>query len=142
MRKGVILNQELIAALAGLGHGHTFVVCDACYPIPDGAKKIDLALTAGVPDTPQVLQAILSEMIVEEAACCEEMEESSPGLWSLFHSLFAAQERLTPQWAKFELMAKQACFFVRTGSLELHGGIILKSASGVCGVSEKLNIPL
>lgn len=142
MRKGVILNQELVAELAGLGHGHTFMVCDAGYPIPADGKKIDLALVAGVPTIPQVLSAMLSEMIVEEAVYCEEMESVSAELCGQFKGIFAAQSKLTPQWAQFELMGKQCKFFVRTGDLTPYGNIILKSASAVRQYNEKFDVTL
>jgi D-ribose pyranase len=140
MIKSRILNQELLSGLAGLGHGHTFMVCDAGYPIPAGGKKIDLALMEGIPTIPQVLEAILSEMIVEEAVYCEEMEEASPELCGEFKKLFAAQTKLTPQWAQFELMGRQCSFFVRTGDLTPYGNIILKSASAVRRFNEKFDI--
>ena len=140
MIKGVVINQKLVSELAGLGHGHTFVVCDAGFPIPADGKKIDLALVEGVPTIPQVLKAILSEMIVEEVVYCEEMEEFSPGLCAEYKKLFAAQAKLTPQWAQFELMAKQAKFFIRTGDFTPYGNIILKSASGVRQFNEKFDI--
>ncbi len=140
MIKSKLLNQELMAGLAGLGHGHTFMVCDAGYPTPAGGKIIDLALVAGVPTMPQVLDAILSVMIVEEAVYCEEMEEVSPELCGVFKKLFAVQNKLTPQWAQFELMGRQCSFFVRTGDITPYGNIILKSASAVPRFNEKFNI--
>ena len=140
MIKSRILNQELMSELAGLGHGHTFMVCDAGYPIPADGKKIDLALVAGVPTIPQVLDAILSEMIVEEAVYCEEMESFSPELCGDFKNRFAVQAKLTPQWAQFELMGKQCKFFVRTGDLTAYGNIILKSASAIRQYNEKFDI--
>ncbi len=140
MIKSKLLNHELMAGLSRLGHGHTFMVCDAGYPTPADGKIIDLALVAGVPTVPQVLDAILSEMIVEEAVYCEEMETVSPELFGLFKKKFAEQNRLTPQWAQFELMGRQCSFFVRTGDLTPYGNIILKSASAVPRFNEKFNI--
>jgi D-ribose pyranase len=140
MRKGMILNSELVGALAALGHGDTFLVCDAGFPIPDGLKCIDLALVEDVPNLMQVIRAILSEMIVEEAVWPEELEEKSPELAAGFTSLFAAQDKLTPQWAKFELMARQAKFCVRTGDTTPFGSILLKSASAVRKHNEKFDI--
>jgi len=140
MRKGVILNQKLVAALAGLGHGDNFIVCDAGFPIPEGVKRIDLALMEGVPTVMQVLKAILSEMIVEEAVWSEEMEEESPQLCSQLNEMFCEQNKMTPQYAKFELMARQAKFCVRTGDIIQYGGILLKSATAVRKYNQKYDI--
>lgn len=142
MKKDGLLNQELMSALTGLGHGDTFMICGADFSIPKGADRIDLALTAGIPDVMQVLKAVLDEVVVEEVAYCEEMEEISPELFARYSSLFSAQIRLTPQWAKFALMAQQARFFIRTGDLTPYASIILTSASGVRAYNEKFDIQL
>ena len=50
MKKTPLLNAELSAAIARLGHGDIIVIGDAGMPVPAGTPCIDLALTAGVPD--------------------------------------------------------------------------------------------
>ena len=49
MYKGLILNAELNHAIASMGHGDFILVCDAGFPIPNDAWRIDLALTKDVP---------------------------------------------------------------------------------------------
>lgn len=48
MKKRGVINQQLSNALAGLGHGDYFLLCDAGFPIPKEAERVDLALTFGI----------------------------------------------------------------------------------------------
>ena len=49
MKKSGLLNPQLCAAVARLGHTQTFVVADAGLPIPADVPVIDLALVLGTP---------------------------------------------------------------------------------------------
>lgn len=139
MKKGGIINQELMSVLTGLGHGDTFTICDAGFPIPADAKKIDMALTPGVPTTIQVLKAVLNEVIVEEMAVAEEIQDFSPELLAEYNSIFVEQPKLMPQYTKFSLMAQKSKFFIRTGDLTPYANILLTSASGVRKYNEKFD---
>ena len=72
MKKSGILNRELSAVVAGLGHGDLLVIGDAGLPVPPGVRCIDLAVTLGVPRMLEVLDAVLAEMCVETAFRAEE----------------------------------------------------------------------
>lgn len=72
MKKTGILNAELSAVVAGLGHGDLLVIGDAGLPVPPGVPCVDLAVTLGVPRMLDVLDAVLSEMCVERAFRAEE----------------------------------------------------------------------
>ena len=67
MKKSGILNVELSAVVARLGHGDLLVIGDAGLPVPPGVPCVDLAVTLGVPPMLDVLDAVLSEMCVEAA---------------------------------------------------------------------------
>ena len=58
MKRGRILNAELNHAIASMGHGDLMIVCDAGFPIPDTAWRIDLAIEKDLPDLGQVLSLI------------------------------------------------------------------------------------
>ncbi len=49
MKKGAVINQLVSELLAGLGHMDEIVIADAGLPIPPGTRRIDLALTRGIP---------------------------------------------------------------------------------------------
>lgn len=49
MKKIGTLNQALSEVIAGMGHGDMLVIGDCGLPIPATVRRIDLALTIGVP---------------------------------------------------------------------------------------------
>ncbi|NIR27689.1 MAG: D-ribose pyranase, partial [Gammaproteobacteria bacterium] len=49
MKKGKLINQPISAVIAGMGHGDELVIADAGLPIPTEPRRIDLALTKGIP---------------------------------------------------------------------------------------------
>ena len=49
MKKIGILNQDISCVVAGMGHNDMLVIGDAGLPIPDGVRRIDLAVKQGVP---------------------------------------------------------------------------------------------
>ncbi|MFD6137381.1 RbsD/FucU domain-containing protein, partial [Isoptericola sp. NPDC060257] len=66
MRSGRILHPGLAGALATLGHTDVVLVTDAGFPIPQGAHRVDLALTRGHLDVRTILRVLLEEVFVEE----------------------------------------------------------------------------
>ena len=70
-----LLQPELAAIVAGLGHGQTLVVLDAGMPIEAGPKRIDLAVRCGVPGFKDVLEAIAAELAVERVVIAREADE-------------------------------------------------------------------
>ncbi|PIJ48320.1 D-ribose pyranase [Erwinia sp. OLTSP20] len=73
MKKGSLLQSDICALIARLGHTDTLLVADAGFPIPDGPQRIDLALTQGVPSFLQVIEQVTSEMQVERVTLAEEV---------------------------------------------------------------------
>ncbi|REM26021.1 D-ribose pyranase, partial [Mycobacterium tuberculosis] len=59
MKRSPLLHAELSHVIASLGHGDMLVLGDAGLPIPDGPRRIDLAVARGVPLLNDVLQAVL-----------------------------------------------------------------------------------
>jgi D-ribose pyranase len=80
MKKGVLLNSDVSAVVARLGHTDQLTLCDAGLPIPAETQRIDLALTQGVPTFMQVFAAVTQEMQVESAILAEEIVKQNPSL--------------------------------------------------------------
>lgn len=72
MKRTALLHAELSQVIAALGHGDMVVIGDAGLPIPDGPRRIDLALTPGIPRVADVLKVVLSEMQVERTLIARE----------------------------------------------------------------------
>ena len=127
MKKTPLLNVELSEVIAGLGHGDMLVIGDAGLPIPLDVRRIDLALTRGVPGFIDTLRTVLAEMQVQSVIVAEETGQKSP------HILDAIKQLLpnTPiEVVSHELLkadTEGAVAVVRTGEFTPHSNIILVS---------------
>ncbi len=73
MKKNGILNSEISKLSSDLGHTDQITIGDAGLPVPDGFKKIDLALKLGTPSFIEVLEEVLKDMAVEKFILAEEI---------------------------------------------------------------------
>ncbi|MFG2132303.1 D-ribose pyranase [Streptomyces sp. NPDC048751] len=127
MKRGGILNRHLCGALAELGHGDGVLVCDAGMPIPDGPRVVDLAFRAGVPSFAEVLEGLLSELVVEGATAAQEVRAANPGAAALLDGHFPDLALVSHERLK-ELSAR-ARLVVRTGEARPYANVLLR-----CGV--------
>lgn len=67
MQKIGILNSEIAKVLADMGHTDTIVIGDCGLPVPDGVKKIDLALKLGTPRFLEVVEELVKYMEIEKS---------------------------------------------------------------------------
>jgi D-ribose pyranase len=126
MKNGSILNAELNHAIATMGHTDLMIVCDAGFPIPNDAWRIDLALVQDVPDLETVLSAIADNLIVEKVSYAAEMAENNPPLLEKVQRLFAeSTHEPIPHEQILGEMAAKAKVIVRTGAFDPWGNILL-----------------
>lgn len=121
MKRTVLLNAELSGLVAALGHGDLLVVGDAGLPVPRGVRVIDLALTRGIPGVFDVLDAILSEMVVERSMLAEE---AAPELLARFARREIGMVRHGSH-AALKAETAQARAIVRTGEFTPYANICL-----------------
>jgi len=86
MKKTGILNREISEVVASMGHRDALVVADAGLPVPPETRRIDLALTCGLPPFLETVRVILGELQVEEAVIAEEMLARSPQVYDALRS--------------------------------------------------------
>jgi D-ribose pyranase len=127
MKKIGTLNQPISAVIASLGHGDLLVIADCGLPIPQGVKRIDLALTAGVPGFLETLTVVQQEMQVESAIIAQEMAKDSSILYHEFTSLVAGMQIEMISHSEFKELTKQAVAVIRTGECTPYANVILKS---------------
>jgi D-ribose pyranase len=127
VRKAGILNRHLCGALAELGHTDEVLVCDAGMPIPDGPRVVDLAFRAGVPSFAEVLDGLLTELVVEGATAATEVRGANPAAAALLDGRFPGLT-LVPHERLKELSAG-ARLVVRTGEARPYANVLLR-----CGV--------
>jgi len=125
MKKIGILNQDISEVIAGMGHYQQIIVCDAGFPISDGIRRIDLAVTPGYPAFLPVLKAILTELQVEEIVIAREAIDRSPEMYQEMTACFPGIEpRLVPH-AEFKEMSRSVKACIRTGECTPYANIIL-----------------
>jgi len=127
MKRTTLLHAELSEVIARLGHGDLLVIGDAGLPIPDGPRRIDLAVSAGVPRFQDVLAAVLAEMQVEGAVIAEELGPRNPDV----HAELLRQLGRTPVSAmpheQFKATTQRARAIVRTGEFSPYANVILRA---------------
>ena len=142
MKKSGIINPELCEALASLGHFDSFVICDMGFPIPAGAKRIDLTLVAGCPRFLPVLKACLREVVVQEMVMMDGIAEANKPLHQEILGMVHNQELRYLSLPDFRSQARDAKFYIRTGETAPCSNICLVSASGVQTRVEQYDIPI
>lgn len=131
MKHGRILNAELSKAIAMMGHGDLFMVCDAGFPIPLDRWRIDLAVTHNVPDLYTVLELVLSELSVEKVLYADLIVGHNQPLLQRLRELFdgtGAELEAVPNDRIMGEVAHNAKAIVRTGAFNPWGNIGM-----VCG---------
>ena len=118
LKKG-ILNARLAEALAGLRHKDRFVVSDCGLPVQQGIEVIDLAVVFGVPRFEQVLDALKSQLVLENAVIAQEARDGLPEKWYIPHNGAAG----------FKDSLRDARFVIRTGETTSFANVIFQ-----CGV--------
>ncbi|MBA8772431.1 D-ribose pyranase [Staphylococcus coagulans] len=74
MKKSTMLNSHVSQAIATMGHFDLLTVNDAGMPIPNDDRRIDLAVTKGLPSFIDVLAAVLDELKIQKIYLAEEIK--------------------------------------------------------------------
>ncbi len=132
MKRGKLLNAELNHAIATMGHRDLMIVCDAGFPIPSDAWRIDLSITRDIPDLATVLSAIGDEFIAEKVSYADTLPQYNPVLLETVRKLFSdAEEEAISHETILGEMAAKAKVIVRTGAYDPWGNILLYSGVDV-----------
>lgn len=125
MKRTPLLHAELSQVIAALGHGDTLLIGDAGMPVPAGPRRIDLALTAGIPRVADVLRTVLEEMQVERAVIASEALDRNGGrLPDWCASLPVAAAEAVPH-EELKRLSATAKAVVRTGEFTPYANILL-----------------
>jgi len=83
MKKGGILNTELLRVVSNMGHGNMLFIVDRGFPFPvhNLTKKIDLAVGHNIPRFLEVLEVVLEDLEIEKAIIAEETQSVSPDVY-------------------------------------------------------------
>ena len=125
MKKDRILNPELIAQIAAIGHTEYLVIADAGLPVPNGVKVIDLSVVRGVPTFEQVLSAVREELVSDAYIVAGEMPGKSPELYACTGRLLAGLPETRIPHEEFKALTRKAKAIVRTGEPTPYANVIL-----------------
>ena len=125
MKKSGILNPDIIAAVAALGHTDSLVIADAGLPVPKDVPCIDISLTRGIPSFTQVLRAVADELVIESFIAAGELPVKNPDVWK---ELQAVLGNLPCEQLSHEMFKKRtagAKAVIRTGETSPYANVIL-----------------
>jgi D-ribose pyranase len=129
VKKSGLLNPDLSSLVARAGHTQMIVIADAGLPIPDGVMRIDLSVTAGLPDLLGVLRAVLNELVIEHATVATETRVQSV-VWYAALCQELPQIPLEISHEKLKALLPRVLAVVRTGETTAFTNVVLH-----CGVN-------
>jgi len=129
MKKGIMLNSQISEVIANMGHTDLLVISDCGLPIPENIKKVDIALTKGIPSFIEAVNVVLSELEVEEAFVAKEILEKSPDLFNLLKERLGSIPITFITHEEFKATTKNAKACIRTGECTPYANVILKSGT-------------
>ncbi|ADD67020.1 RbsD or FucU transport [Denitrovibrio acetiphilus DSM 12809] len=128
MKKGKLLNSRISSVISEMGHTDMLVIADAGLPVPEGSERIDLAVTAGVPDFMTVLNTVLSELQVEKYTLALEIKQKNAHMEkSIVKALESADSSEYVSHEDFKELTKKAKAVIRTGECSPYANVILYS---------------
>ena len=127
MKKSGILNADIAAVVAQLGHMDTLTIGDAGLPIPQGPKRIDLVVKPGLPAFLDVLAVVLQEQVVEKAVIAAEMEQVSPDLYRQLREVLGQIPVESVPHEEFKERTAHSRAVIRTGEFTPYANVILVS---------------
>ena len=131
MKAKGILNKDLCALIGELGHGDVIIVCDAGFAIPQGVRRIELAVEKDCPTVLRILELLKEELIIERYVLAEEMQEVNPVMLGKYQALYSGTTikcEFVPHAQLAGEIAANAKAIIRTGSFQPYGSIALYPA--------------
>ncbi|MDF9449256.1 D-ribose pyranase [Bacillus toyonensis] len=125
MKKYGVLNSEIAAVLASLGHTDTLVIADCGLPIPDGVKRIDLAVELGKPSFLDVLQVVADDMAIEKVTLAEEVIINNAEVNKEIELQLKEPAFEYVSHEQFKENTKKAKAIIRTGEATPYANVIL-----------------
>ncbi|MFD5263565.1 D-ribose pyranase [Bacillus wiedmannii] len=125
MKKHGVLNSEIASVLASLGHTDTIVIADCGLPIPDGVKRIDLAVEVGKPSFLDVLQVVADDMAIEKVTLAEEVINNNAEVNKEIELKLIEPAFEYVSHEQFKEHTKKAKAIIRTGEATPYANVIL-----------------
>lgn len=138
MLKGPLLHPQILAALAGAGHGAKVLIAAANFPATTqsgpNAVVVSLALAPGLVTCTDVLSVVVKTTVIERAAVIsppDGLAANEPVAWSEYRGVFEAigapltLESLPGGRFMRETLSPELALVVATGDQRLYTSILL-----------------
>lgn len=125
MKKHGILNRELAAEFAKLGHTDQITIADCGLPIPAGVRCIDLSYVIGKPSFVEIFEAVLEDVQVEYAFIASEIKVANAKLYNVVQEKVGKATEVSHE--EFKVMTRNSKVIIRTGEATPYANIILQS---------------
>ncbi|SES05682.1 D-ribose pyranase [Salipaludibacillus aurantiacus] len=125
MKKQGVINREIAAVLARLGHTDRIAIADCGLPVPDHVPCIDLSIRIGSPSFDEVVTEILNDMAVEKIILAEEIKSKNEKVYSFLQETGLPADFTSHDLLKKELNKVKA--IIRTGEATPYANVILQS---------------
>jgi D-ribose pyranase len=127
-----ILNRDIAAETAKLGHTDKLLIADAGLAIPNSTRVIDISLDKNAPTAIETLKVVLEHFSVEKIILSKATEEVSPSRKNEFLACFPPDMpcEIVPHSVLRDELTKEVKFAIRTGDFTANSNIILVSAGG------------
>lgn len=127
MRREGLLHAELLGLIAALGHGQTLVIADAGLAIPAAPRRIDLAISPGVPGFMDVLDVVLAAGVFEGGVIATELQANDPQFADQIRARLARRTLEMVSHEALKHLAAEAIAIVRTGEFTSYANIVLRA---------------
>ncbi|WP_145407490.1 D-ribose pyranase [Paenibacillus xylanexedens] len=128
MKRHGILNSHISKILSDLGHTDLIAIADAGLPVPEGVRKIDLALKLGTPSFREVVETIADDMVIEKVIVAEEIREANPEALQFMIDRFGeGNVSVSVSHEQFKVLTRQVKAVIRTGEATPYANCILQA---------------
>ncbi|MBI9010303.1 MAG: D-ribose pyranase [Tenericutes bacterium] len=127
MKKHGILNSEISKVLVDLGHTDLICISDCGLPVPNGVKKIDLALKYGVPTFLEVFTEVEKDMIFEKVYLASEIKSNNPAILESINNITKDVEQTFVTHNELKEITRNCKAIIRTGENTPYANIILQA---------------
>lgn len=125
MKKHGMINRDIAAMLAKMGHTDQLTIADCGLPIPEGVPCIDLSYALGKPGFTEILLELMKDFQAEKVYIASEIKVENPAVYSEIKRLECPIDELTHDQLKER--SRQSKFIIRTGEATPYANIIVQS---------------
>ena len=132
MLKGKMIHPEIMETLSLCGHGCKVLIADGNYPLKartNGARRVYLGLTPGLPTVTDVLKALLSVQSFESAEVMLTEDGSDPEIFADFkiikYTIFICLKKIDKQAFYDACCEPMVELAISTGEQRTYANILL-----------------